>query len=148
MPREPGGAFKRDPHYSDDQNRRLAEECQQLLLILADIDPRAAWPAAGRSPLRADLALKYLDIAAALGPPAEPTPEAVRIPEKARRLEAAARARSEAERVQPSGATDYFLLGDAMYRGGDLKEALGAFRDASARRRTTSGPIISPPSAG
>jgi serine/threonine protein kinase/Flp pilus assembly protein TadD len=132
VPREPGGTFKPDPHYSDDQNRHLVEECQQLMLILADIESRAL---PGRPPgdprARADLALKYLDIAAALGP----TGRAywLRRSEYLRRRgdsEAAARARSEAERVQPSGATDYFLLGDAMYRAGDLKGALGAFRES------------------
>ena len=132
VPHEPGGAFERDPHYSDDQNRRLTEECQQLLLILADIESRAppGRPAAD-SRVRADLALKYLDIAAALGPTGRA--HSLRRSEylsKKGDSAAAARARSEAERVQPSGATDYFLLGDAMYRGGDLKGALGAFRDA------------------
>jgi eukaryotic-like serine/threonine-protein kinase len=132
VPREPGGAFRPDPHYSADQNRRLTEECQQLLLILADIESRAL---PGRPPAdtraRADRALRYLDIAVALGPTGRAY--ALRRSEYLRRRgdsEAAARARSEAERVQPSGATDYFLLGDAMYRADDLKGALGAFRDA------------------
>ena len=135
VPREPGGVFKPDPHYSADQNRRLTDECQQLLMILADIESRVL---PGRPPgdprARADLALKYLDIAAALGPTGRAY--ALRRSEylaKRGDQQESARLRSEAERIQPTGATDSFLLGDAMYRGGDLKGALASFRDALAK---------------
>src|SRR5262249_48291891 len=117
--------------YAEDQRRWLIEECQRLLLILADIEsrPEPGRPVGDRHELD-DRALRYLDLAGSLGRPSRAY--FLRRSECLRRRggqEAADPARAEAARVAPGGAADSFLIGYDHYRHGDFKGALRTFRD-------------------
>jgi tetratricopeptide (TPR) repeat protein/predicted Ser/Thr protein kinase len=125
------GDWAPDPRFRDPARRaEMTARCCALLLVLADAAARrpateAERPAAYRE------ALRLVGRAARVSPPTRALP--LRRAHYLGRLgdtEGARRAEAEARATPPAGALDYFLTGDALYRGGDLKGALASFRAA------------------
>jgi len=117
-PRFGGGLF------SADVEQWLAESCYEMYLTWAEVlsPPATATPEDRRA--RADEALHLLDEAAQLGLSTRSFHQ--RRAELFQALGQAARARQEQEQaaaLTPSHAVDYFLLGKASYRAGDLEQA-------------------------
>ncbi|HEX5271892.1 MAG TPA: tetratricopeptide repeat protein, partial [Gemmataceae bacterium] len=120
------GPWEPDRRFDAAHREQVAADGATLLLVVAD----------GRAE-RSDFtgALRALDRAGHIGP---------RSPVVARRRAAclralghetaAADADREADSLRPSGAWDYFLLGDEAYRARDLPAALRAFQNAVGLR--------------
>ena len=109
--------------YSSAEREEVVSGCYLMLMVLAEAVAR---PLPGEDPRhQAVAALRILERAAALRPPTR----AYRIRratclERAGDAEAAHRERAEAERLEPTGAFDRFLLGQECYQRRDWTAAL------------------------
>jgi eukaryotic-like serine/threonine-protein kinase len=112
--------------YSAAEREEVTSGCYLMLMVLAEAVAR---PLPGEDPRpQAAAALRILDRAAALRPPTR----AYRIRraaclERAGDAEAARRERAAAERLEPAGAFDRFLLGQECHQRGDWAAALRHF---------------------
>ena len=112
--------------YAAAEREEVASGCYLMLMVLAEAVAR---PLPGEDPRpQAAKALRILERAAALRPPTR----AYRIRravclERAGDAAAARRERAEAERLEPAGAFDHFLLGQERYQRGDWTAALRHF---------------------
>ncbi len=119
--------------YSAAEREEVASGCYLMLMVLAEAVAR---PLPGEDPRhQAATALRILERAATL----RPSTRAYRIRraaclERAGDAEAARRERAEAERLEPIGAFDRFLLGQECYQRGDWTAALRHF-DAAIQER-------------
>ena len=119
--------------YSAAEREEVASGCYLMLMVLAEAVAR---PLPGEDPRhQAAAALHILERGAAL----RPSTRAYRIRrtaclERAGDAEAARRERAEAERLEPIGAFDRFLLGQECYQRGDWTAALRHF-DAAIQER-------------
>ncbi|HEX8202840.1 MAG TPA: protein kinase, partial [Isosphaeraceae bacterium] len=119
-----------------DEPAEVNAGCYEMLLTLAEAEAQVL---PGQSPERArdgaERALRLLDRAARLGPDTR----AAHL-RRARYLaqlgdpSGAARERRRAAEVDPSTATDFYLVGDEARRDGDLKAALRDFEEALTRQ--------------
>jgi tetratricopeptide (TPR) repeat protein len=106
--------------FSEAQRKEIEQGCYELLLVLAEAEPRA------------EAGLRRLDQAAHL----RPTPTRAYHLRRAACLTklgdpaAAKRERREADKLQPSTAFDHFLIGQESYRRGDPITALRHFAAA------------------
>jgi eukaryotic-like serine/threonine-protein kinase len=121
-----------DPYLSDRENTDIRGGCYQLLLVLAEAisDPLPGQTSeAHRSQVHE--ALQILQRAAGMAPPTQAyhlrrSRYLLLLGDKA----GAKRERSQAVRVKPSVAIDFFLLGDEWRRQGDLAQAVRSFQSA------------------
>jgi tetratricopeptide (TPR) repeat protein len=105
-------------HHTAQQKAEITTGCYELLVIRAEAEARQPGADAARR------ALRYLQVAARLGPPTQAYH--LRRARYLGRLGDSAGARAEArlaDGLTPTSVTDHFLLGDEAHRGGDLAQA-------------------------